>query len=102
MQILAHVLGIPVIRYSGSEKGPAFGAAWLARLAATGEAVESVCVRPPVLDVLQPDPSLADAYALRFEAYRKLYRGLRRQFQVGHARRTVRKLLRVDSGVLLV
>ena len=69
MQLLAHVLGRPVIRYAGSEKGPAFGAARLARLALTGEAAGEVCAKPPILDVLEPDPALHAAYAERFPAF---------------------------------
>ncbi len=37
-RIIASTLGIPITRYTGSESGPAFGAARLARIAATGEA----------------------------------------------------------------
>jgi xylulokinase len=83
MQLLAHVLGLPVIRYAGSEKGPAFGAARLARLAFTRESPETICVKPPVRDVLEPDTALAAAYIERFEAYRSLYRALRPEFRRG-------------------
>ena len=80
MQLLAHGLGKPVIRYSGSEKGPAFGAARLARLALTGEAPEAWCTKPPVLDILQPNAALHAAYRERFERFRSLYRALKGEF----------------------
>ena len=80
MQLLAHVLGLPVVRYRGSETGPAFGAARLARMALTGEAASKVCCKPPVLEVLEPDGGLTAAYLERFSAYRALYRALKREF----------------------
>ena len=81
MQICAHALGHRVIRYAGSEKGPAFGAARLARLAFTGEMASDVCTKPPILDVLEPDPALHEAYAERFERFRQLYQALRPEFR---------------------
>jgi len=80
MQLLAHVLGLPVIRYAGSEKGPAFGAARLARMALTDEPAAEVCIMPAVLDALQPDAALTAAYVERFARYRNLYRMLRPEF----------------------
>jgi xylulokinase len=80
MQLLAHVLGLPVVRYRGSGTGPAFGAARLARIALGGESVRSVCTRPPRLDVLAPDPALTAAYRGRFTLYRRLYRSLQPLF----------------------
>jgi xylulokinase len=80
VQILASVLGIPLARYRGADKGPAFGAARLARLAATGEPVEVVCTPPPILDVTEPDPRLAHAYAERLESFRSLYAALKPEF----------------------
>lgn len=81
MQILAHCLGRPVIRYAGSDKGPAFGAARLARLALTGEPVGEACRKPAILDVLEPDLALRMAYATRFDLYRRLYRTLKPEFR---------------------
>lgn len=83
MQLVANVMGLPTVRYRGSEKGPAFGAARLARLALTGEAPADICVKPPVLDVLEPDPALTAAYAERFEAFAGLYKALRPEFRRG-------------------
>jgi len=80
MQLIAHVLGLPVTRYVGGDKGPAFGAARLARLALSGEKAGKICVKPAVEDELRPDPGLHEAYSERFENYRKLYRALRPHF----------------------
>jgi xylulokinase len=81
MQLLAHVLGRPLTRYAGSETGPAFGAARLARLALTGELPQAVCSKPPTLDVFEPDPALHAAYRDRFEAFRSLYEALKGEFR---------------------
>ena len=81
MQLLSHVLGLPVVRYRGSETGPAFGAARLARMALTSEPAQAVCTKPDVLDVLHPDKALTDAYRERFNTYRELYRELKPEFR---------------------
>lgn len=80
-QILANVLGIPLVRYAGADKGPAFGAARLARLASTGEQPEAVCTHPQRLQTVHPDPRFVDLYAPRLEAFRSLYRALRPEFE---------------------
>jgi len=59
---------------------PAFGAARLARLAATGESAEALCRAPPILDVAAPEPALVDAFAARRERFVSLYRALRPEF----------------------
>jgi xylulokinase len=82
MQILAHVLGLPVRLYQGSERGPAFGAARLARMALTGEQRGDVCTKPKVLEVLDPDAALSEAYRRRFAEYKALYRELKPAFRV--------------------
>ncbi len=83
MQLVAHILGLPVTRHRDGAIGPALGAARLARMALTGEGPAAVCRRPPVRDVLEPDPALNTAYAPRFDAWRRLYRALRPEFQAG-------------------
>jgi xylulokinase len=80
-QILANVLNIPLLRYEGSDKGPAFGAARLAKLAVTGKPLEEVCSPPRVLQTVQPMPKMVEAYAPRIEAFRSLYCALRPEFQ---------------------
>jgi xylulokinase len=75
--ILASVLGITLHRLAEGEQGGAFGAARLARLAATGEAPDSVCTPPDRLEAIAPDPALADAYAEQLTRYRALYPALK-------------------------
>ncbi|HEY8381316.1 MAG TPA: xylulokinase [Microvirga sp.] len=80
-RILASVLDVPLTRFAGGETGPAFGAARLGRMAATGESVASVCTPPPVLDRVEPERSLAEAYRPRVAAFRRLYGALRTEFR---------------------
>lgn len=80
MQVLAHVIGVNVVRYAGVEKGPAFGAARLAILAVEQAPAAEVCGKPDVLDILEPAASLHTIYAERFEVWRRLYRGLKPEF----------------------
>ena len=80
-RIIASTLGIPITRYTGSESGPAFGAARLARIAATGEPIDTVCTKPPILDVTEPDPRLHEAYRENSVRFRRLYRALREEFR---------------------
>lgn len=75
-KILASVLNRPLTYHSGGEMGPAFGAARLARLAASGESPGEVCKRPPVSGVIEPDATMANLYQGRLERYRRLYRQL--------------------------
>ncbi|MBB3019763.1 xylulokinase [Microvirga lupini] len=79
-RIFASVLNVPIMRYAGSDKGPAFGAARLARLAVTGEAPEDVCTAPAILETITPEPSLVERYEPRIQAFRSLYQSLRPEF----------------------
>jgi xylulokinase len=79
-RIFANVLNVPIVRYRGSDKGPAFGAARLARLAITGEAPEKVCTAPDVLETIAPETRLVDLYEARIEAFRSLYQALGPEF----------------------
>lgn len=74
--ILASVLGITLHRLVNGEHGGAFGAARLARLAATGEDPAAICTPPRRIEAFPPDPDLAGAYAARLTAYRALYPAL--------------------------
>lgn len=76
MKILASALNKTVLLQEGSEAGPAFGAARLARLAATGEDPAAVCSKPAIAAEIAPDPALAEAYAGRLERFRALYRAV--------------------------
>ncbi len=74
--ILASVLGIPLHRLANGETGGAFGAARLARLAVTGENVETVCLSPERTETVAPDEALRRAYEVTYTGYRALYPGL--------------------------
>jgi xylulokinase len=80
MTIIASALNMPLIRHHGGEKGPAFGAARLARLAITQEPVAQVCSKPPIRDMLAPDSELAGLYAERLPRFRDLYARLKGAF----------------------
>lgn len=80
-RMLANVLDLPVERYRGGVRGPAFGAARLARLAVSGGAIGTVCPVPERLDETVPDPSLTARYTPRFEKFRRLYKALRPEFR---------------------
>lgn len=81
MRLMASALERPVVLYSGGAKGPAFGAARLARIATTGEGPAAVCRTPPVADIIEPDRNLAEAYRPTFARFKRLYRALRGVFQ---------------------
>ena len=81
MRILASVLDRPVILYREGSQGPAFGAARLARLAATGESVERVCEAPGTAEVIEPERALVDGYRAAGERFRRLYGILQKEFR---------------------
>jgi xylulokinase len=80
MKLLASALKKTVILYEGSETGPAFGAARLARMALTNETPEVVCTKPAIAAEIEPDPTLADAYSERLVRFRSLYEALKPEF----------------------
>jgi xylulokinase len=79
-RMIAAAVGAPITRRRGGEVGPAFGAARLAVLAATGAAPETVCSAAPIADVTEPEPGLVDAFAAAHERFARLYRVLRPEF----------------------
>ena len=78
-RIVASVLCIPLDIFVEGARGPAHGAARLARLA-RGEAAADVLTSPEVAETIPPDPDMAAAYEPRLEAFRRLYRALRPEF----------------------
>lgn len=76
--IIASVLGIPLHRLAEGENGGAFGAARLARMAATGETPDMVCTPPVRAETLLPDEAMTAAYAARIAEYRELRNCLKR------------------------
>lgn len=75
--ILASVLGITLHRLANGEQGGAFGAARLARLAVTSEAVSTVCLPPERIASIAPDESLTGPYRAAYARYRALYPALK-------------------------
>ena len=81
LRIISDVTGLSLSRLDGTELGPAFGAARLARLAVTGEAIAVVCSKPWILDRFAPCERTAEAYATGYERYRALYAALKPEFR---------------------
>ncbi|KXJ54108.1 MAG: xylulose kinase [Thalassospira sp. Nap_22] len=80
IKMIADILGKPLARYEGATKGPAFGAARLARLALTNEPVADVCVKPAIEEVIEPDLTRHDAYQPRFAKFQRIYAALSDEF----------------------
>nr|HMN88108.1 FGGY-family carbohydrate kinase [Bauldia sp.] len=78
LRLIASGLRLPIRIHAGADKGPAFGAARLARMAASGESAAEVCVKPLTVAVIEPDGGLAEIYGARFATYRALYPAIRR------------------------
>jgi xylulokinase len=80
MRILATALDRPIVLYREGAQGPAFGAARLARMAATEESPDSVCAMPVVAEVIEPEREKVDAYRASGEKFRRLYRTVKSEF----------------------
>ena len=80
-RMIAAATGFTIGRMKGGETGPAYGAARLARIAATGEPPETVCAKPETADVTEPDPELADLFARQRERFTALYAALKPEFR---------------------
>jgi xylulokinase len=77
-QLLASVLGVPLLVHEGGEAGGALGAARLAWLADGGHRAD-VCGAPPVARRFEPDAATGGRLAVRAERFRRLYPALRAQ-----------------------
>lgn len=75
--ILAASLGTELRYLEGGEVGPALGAARLAQCTLTKATVASVCVRPPVTQVIQPDAALTEKLEPNKKRFRGAYNRLR-------------------------
>ncbi len=71
--IIANVLGIAVHTVEDGEIGGAFGAARLARIAATGLSPAEVCPPAKRLRTFTPDKGVVDAYAERYALWSRMY-----------------------------
>ena len=79
--MIAAATGFTVLRMKGGETGPAYGAARLARMAATGEPPELVCAKPEIADVTEPDPELVGLFARQRERFKALYGAVKPEFR---------------------
>ncbi|OSQ40762.1 xylulokinase [Thalassospira mesophila] len=80
-QMIADIMGTPLARYQGGAKGPAFGAARLARLAVKDGTIADVCTPPVIENVLKPDAHRHEQYLPRMAKFRRLYDALADEFQ---------------------
>ena len=76
-QLIAAALHQPLSYRHGGEVGAAFGAARLARLAATGEAPELVCTQPGITHIVEPAPELNYLLSERRPTFAHLYNNLK-------------------------
>lgn len=76
-KILSSTFNLPLQYRSGSDVGPAFGAARLARLSVTNEMVADVCQPPSIEYSVSPDKDLHVHYAARRKTFQKLYKNTR-------------------------
>jgi xylulokinase len=75
-RILASALDVRLLYLDGGEVGPALGAARLAQIGTTGADPQTVCARPPVRAVIEPDPAMAERLATKHDRFRRAYRAL--------------------------
>jgi xylulokinase len=71
--IIAAALNTPLVYLEGGEVGPALGAAKLAQIGITRADIESVCVSPPIRQIIEPDPDLVEIFAPKQARFRKAY-----------------------------
>lgn len=79
-KILASVLNRPLTYREGSEVGPAFGAARLARIGVEKSTAEQVCSKGKVTQVIEPEPVMQEFYAKQYTQYKALYQSVKNQF----------------------
>ncbi|GAN87772.1 xylulokinase [Komagataeibacter intermedius] len=80
VSILSTITGLSLNRLAHGAVDGAFGAARLARIAVTGESVDTVCLPPQREATIHPDPALVEGYRTRLACYRALYPAIRRAF----------------------
>ncbi len=79
-ELVAAACGFALARPAGGDRGGAFGAARLARLAHTGEAIEAVCIPMVTETLIAPNAALRERLAPRYERYKRLYALNRAEF----------------------
>ena len=76
-RIIAAALDVRLDYLDGGDVGPALGAARLAQIAVTGAVLRDVCIRPPLLESIEPDPALAARLAPKLQKFRAAYPALK-------------------------
>jgi xylulokinase len=79
-RMLASALERTLVIRDAAEVGPALGAARLAALAVRQATEQEFCIPPPVVRIIEPDPTEVIRMRARSERFRNLYRALRDQF----------------------
>lgn len=79
-KILASVLNRPLIYREGSEVGPAFGAARLARIGVDELPAQTVCVNGKVTQIVTPDPVMQNFYTQQYTTFKALYQSVKPYF----------------------
>jgi xylulokinase len=80
-RVLAAALKQPLTYREGSEVGPAYGAARLARLAKTGESPTDVCKPPAVRTVIEPNHRDVEQLAPKRQLFSQLYQDIRARYR---------------------
>ncbi|MDE2029587.1 MAG: xylulokinase [Alphaproteobacteria bacterium] len=75
-EILASALDRRILYVADGDQGPAFGAAKLARMAATNEPVNQVSTRPKGQKAVEPNAKLKSYLLPKLQKYRRLYQQL--------------------------
>ncbi len=73
LKAIATALGLPIDIPADGDFGAAFGAARLGLIAAEGADPRAVCMPPATAATVEPDATLAEAFASAYERYRALY-----------------------------
>ncbi|WP_415404311.1 xylulokinase [Tateyamaria sp. SN3-11] len=72
-RMLATTLNIPLERPDESAFGAALGAARIAMCGVTGDDPASIMTKPPIVDVIDPDPALTSAYDDAYRGFAAAY-----------------------------
>lgn len=81
IRLIATVLDAPIAIPVDGDFGAAYGAARLARIAATGVDPATVCLPPETRETIEPEPNLVPEFAEAHATFRALYPALREAAQ---------------------
>jgi xylulokinase len=79
-QLLACALERRLVIRDAADVGPALGAARLAALAVRQGTPRELCLPPPIMHIIEPEPTQVGRLRERSERFRSLYRVLREHF----------------------